>query len=102
MQKIDLELCSVIAWHDAYLFTALQSLKLRLCLLEPDEFDLKQRILIANLDSEGSILRSNHISNYVQLRGTMNRDRKRMLADLDEALKNPELDNPYIGYLENL
>ena len=70
--------------------------------LTPRQYLEEQRILIANLDSEGSILRSNHISNYVQLRGTMNRDRDRMLATLDTALKDPELDNPYIEYLENL
>ena len=70
--------------------------------LTPRQYLEEQRILIANLDSEGSILRSNHISNYVQLRGTMNRDRDRMLAALDGALQDPELDNPYIEYLENL
>ena len=70
--------------------------------LTPRQYLEEQRILVANLDSEGSVLRSNHISNYVQLRGTMNRDRQRMLADLDAALKSPGLDNPYIEYLENL
>ncbi len=70
--------------------------------LTPRQYLEEQRILIANLDSEGSVLRSNHISNYVQLRGTMNRDRDRMLAALDKALQDPELDNPYIEYLENL
>ena len=70
--------------------------------LTPRQYLEEQRILISHLDSEGSVLRSNHISNYVQLRGTMNRDKARMLAALDEALKNPELDNPYIEYLENL
>ena len=70
--------------------------------LTPRQYLEEQRILIANLDSEGSILRSNHISNYVQLRGTMNRDKGRMLATLDTALQDPELDNPYIEYLENL
>ena len=70
--------------------------------LTPRQYLEGQRILIANLDSEGSVLRSNHISNYVQLRGTMNRDKGRMLATLDTALQDPELDNPYIEYLENL
>ena len=70
--------------------------------LTPRQYLEEQRILIAHLDSEGSVLRSNHISNYVQLRGTMNRDKEKMLHQLDEALKNPELDNPYIEYLENL
>lgn len=70
--------------------------------LTPRQYLEEQRILIANLDSEGSVLRSNHISNYVQLRGTMNRNRDRMLAALDGALQDPELDNPYIEYLENL
>lgn len=62
----------------------------------------EQRILVANLDSEGSVLRSNHISNYVQLKGTMNKDRDAMLADLDEALAEGDFDDFGVQYLENL
>lgn len=70
--------------------------------LTPKEIVEEMRMLLAELDSEGSILRSNHISNYVQLKGTMNRDKARMLAQLDQALKSGKLENEYIEYLENL
>ena len=59
-------------------------------------------MLVAELDSEGSVLRSNHISNYVQLKGTMNRDKEAMLAQLDRALASGRLENEYIEYLENI
>lgn len=70
--------------------------------LTPKEIVEEMRMLLAELDSEGSILRSNHISNYVQLKGTMNRDKARMLAQLDQALKSGRLENEFISYLENL
>ena len=70
--------------------------------LTPREDLQEMSLLIEALDSEGSILRSNHVSNYVQLRGTMNRDRALLLAQLDQGLSLPELDNPYTDYLENL
>ena len=70
--------------------------------LTPKQIVEEMRMLVADLDSEGSILRSNHISNYVQLRGTMNRDKKSMLDQLDLALSSGKLENEYITYLENL
>ena len=70
--------------------------------LTPKQIVEEMRMLVADLDSEGSILRSNHISNYVQLRGTMNRDKKSMLEQLDLALSSGKLENEYITYLENL
>ena len=70
--------------------------------LTPKQIVEEMRILIEHLDSEGSVLRSNHISNYVQLRGTMNRDKEAMLAGLDRALKSGRLENEYIEYLENI
>ena len=70
--------------------------------LTPKQIVEEMRMLVANLDSEGSVLRSNHISNYVQLRGTMNRDKNAMLDRLDQALSSGILENEYISYLENL
>lgn len=70
--------------------------------LTPKQIMEEMRMLVAHLDSEGSVLRSNHISNYVQLKGTMNRDKDRMLAQLDKALASGRLENEYIEYLENL
>ena len=70
--------------------------------LTPRQIVEEMRMLVAHLDSEGSVLRSNHISNYVQLRGTMNRDKDHMLAQLDAALASGKLENEYIEYLENI
>ena len=70
--------------------------------LTPKQIVEEMRMLVAHLDSEGSVLRSNHISNYVQLRGTMNKDRDAMLDLLDLALASGKLENEYISYLENL
>ena len=70
--------------------------------LTPKQIVEEMRMLVAELDSEGSVLRSNHISNYVQLKGTMNRDRAAMLAQLDRALASGRLENEYIEYLENI
>ncbi|MBO4872289.1 MAG: radical SAM protein [Lachnospiraceae bacterium] len=70
--------------------------------LTPKQIVEEMRMLVADLDSEGSVLRSNHISNYVQLRGTMNRDKEAMLRQLDLALSSGKLENEYISYLENL
>ena len=40
-----------------------------------------------NVDSEGTVLRSNHVSNFVSLAGTLNRDRDAMLLQLEQAIK---------------
>ncbi len=54
----------------------------------PDQQGLLRelRTLIAHTDSEGSVLRANHASNYLNLRGTLNADRPRLIAQLDAAL----------------
>ncbi len=71
--------------------------------LTPRQIVEEEKILIEHLDSEGSIVRGNHISNYVILKGTMNRDKDAMLNELNEALKYGDLDNEEnIYYLENL
>ena len=70
--------------------------------LTPRQIVEEMRMLVSRLDSEGSVLRSNHISNYVQLKGTMNRDKAAMLNSLDKALASGKLENEYIEYLENL
>ena len=43
------------------------------------------RLLVENLDSPGSVFRMNHASNYLALRGTLNRDRDAMLAEIGRA-----------------
>ena len=46
------------------------------------------RLLVENLDSPGSVFRMNHASNYLSLRGTLNKDKAAMLADIDRAEKD--------------
>ena len=43
------------------------------------------RLLVENLDSPGSVFRMNHASNYLSLRGTLNRDKAAMLSEIDHA-----------------
>ena len=46
------------------------------------------RLMVKNLDSPGSVFRMNHASNYLVLRGTLNRDKEAMLAEIDRAEKD--------------
>ena len=43
------------------------------------------RLLVENLDSPGSVFRMNHASNYLVLKGTLNRDQEAMLRTIDAA-----------------
>ena len=57
--------------------------------------DLREtRLLVEGLDSPGSVFRMNHASNYLALRGTLNRDRDAMLAQLDRAAADLSLLRP--------
>lgn len=56
-----------------------------LTLLEPEDVLDEMRLFLQNVDSEGTVFRSNHASNYIVLRGTLNRDIPQMLAYLDEV-----------------
>ncbi len=46
------------------------------------------RMLIRHLDVSNCIFRTNHASNYLPLRGTLNRDRARLLELLDDAIES--------------
>ncbi|MGM9630012.1 radical SAM protein [Butyricicoccus sp.] len=43
-------------------------------------------LMLEHIDSEGSIFRSNHASNYLSLKGTLNRDREALCNTLRRAL----------------
>ena len=58
----------------------------RFILLAAEEVLLETLLLLENIDSEGSVFRSNHPSNYVQVNGTLNVDRERMTSRLRQAL----------------
>ena len=59
----------------------------RFYLMNPIEIAHETLILLEHIDSEGSIFRANHASNYVNLAGTLNRDRDAMCQRLRQALE---------------
>lgn len=56
-------------------------------LLTPDEAALETLLMLEHMDCEGSVFRSNHASNYVSLRGTLNADKDAMIRRLKDALE---------------
>jgi radical SAM superfamily enzyme YgiQ (UPF0313 family) len=59
----------------------------RFYLMNPVEIAHETLILLEHIDAEGSVFRANHASNYVNLAGTLNRDRETMCATLRRALE---------------
>lgn len=55
--------------------------------LTPEEVALETLVMLEHMDCEGSVFRSNHASNYVSLRGTLNEDRPAMIRALKDALE---------------
>lgn len=58
-----------------------------LVLLSSDEILMETRLMIEHMDAPGAVFRSNHASNYVILKGTLNHDKEALLAKLDQALE---------------
>lgn len=56
-------------------------------LLRPQEVLEEMRLFISNVDSEGTVFRANHASNYIPLGGTFNRDKEALLMQIEEAEK---------------
>lgn len=56
-------------------------------LLTPEEIMEEMNIFLSNVDSEGTVFRANHASNYVNLRGTLNKDREYLLGQIQDAAK---------------
>ena len=57
-----------------------------LTMLGPLELAAENRLILQHIDSEGSVFRSNHASNYLPLKGTLNRDREALIQQIDKAL----------------
>ncbi len=53
----------------------------------PVEILEETKLLIENIDNEGAVFRSNHVSNYVNIRGTFNDGRADMIRQIDDAIK---------------
>ncbi len=62
----------------------------------PDQAEIlaECRLLLANIDADGITFRSNHASNYLSLAGDLQKDKQRLLDEIDNVLKNPE--SPFI------
>lgn len=56
-------------------------------LLSPREVLEEARLFIEEIKLEKVIFRSNHASNYLALEGVLGRDKKKLLAEIDEALE---------------
>lgn len=57
-------------------------------LLTPEDVVEEMRLFLEHVDSEGTVFRSNHASNYIILKGNLNRDIPKMLSYLDEVEDN--------------
>ena len=55
--------------------------------LTPTEVLEELKLFLRSTDSEGTVFRSNHASNYISLAGTFNRDIDRLLAQIEQAEK---------------
>ena len=55
-------------------------------MMDPPELMRETRLFLEHIDSDGSVFRSNHASNYLPLGGTLNRDREALIHTIDEAL----------------
>ncbi|MGI6174730.1 MAG: radical SAM protein [Christensenellales bacterium] len=55
-------------------------------LLTPEQVAQETLLMLRHMDCEGSVFRSNHASNYLSLKGTLNRDKEAMIRKLEEAL----------------
>ena len=64
--------------------------------MEPPELAAETRLLLEHTDSEGSVFRSNHASNYLILKGTLNRDKAALIAKIDAALEGKQHFRRYV------
>ena len=53
--------------------------------LGPEDILRETELLLQHIDSEGSVFRMNHASNYLLLKGTLNQDKDAMLAEIQRA-----------------
>jgi radical SAM superfamily enzyme YgiQ (UPF0313 family) len=64
-------------------------------LLIPEEVMEEMEVFLSNVDSEGTVFRANHASNYVNLKGTLNQDREELLEKIHRAMKNTDYKPEY-------
>lgn len=62
-------------------------------LLSPREVLLESKLMIENIQADGVMLRANHASNYVNLAGTLMRDKEAILEQIEYGLKISNLED---------
>lgn len=67
--------------------------------LGPMEVLQETEIFLQHIDSEGSIFRMNHASNYLTLKGTLNQDREALLAKVQKGLQGYGLRSEFMRAL---
>lgn len=60
-------------------------------LITPDEIVEEMELFLKNVDSPGTVFRTNHASNYVVLAGNLNEDIPRMLGELEGGKGRAEI-----------
>lgn len=53
---------------------------------DTEQLIIEQKLLLEQLELENTIFRSDHASNYLVLKGTLNKDKSRLLHQIDSAL----------------
>lgn len=56
-------------------------------LLSPSDVVEEMKIFISNVDSEGTVFRANHASNYISLAGNLNEDKQMLLNQIENVAK---------------
>ena len=72
-------------YHNAPIYDDYVSGKFKMPNAEEILYEMK--LFLENVDSEGTIFRSNHASNYVALKGTLNKDRQTLIDLIDDTLE---------------
>lgn len=54
---------------------------------EPGDILREMKLFLEHVDSQGTVFRSNHASNYLLLAGTLNEDREDMIAAIDRTIQ---------------
>lgn len=58
--------------------------------MTPQELFIEQGELLRNLELESTIFRSDHASNQLSLKGVLNKDKERLIAQVDQAILAPD------------
>lgn len=62
----------------------------------PEEFALELKLFLEHLEVRATVFRSNHASNYVPLAGRLPKDKERLIAELDAAIRHHRFRPEYL------